>query len=1447
MRKLFLKYKIPIVLLFLLTFPVPAAALIPLSVNQGGTGNNTFTVGNCLKGNGTSPLTSGPCGGNPASPDTSVQFNNAGSFGGSANFTWDNTNQILKIGGANPVITSAGGQALFTIQGGNGVISGDEGDIINIIGGTGVDSGPGGDVVTIGGTGGITGRGGELVFRGGAAGATSGSGGDVVFIGGNASSGAPGNIRFNPGVGSGVAGNLYIYNPIAGANAIFDTSLITSSDQTFTFPNKSGTFALTTDLVNNYVPYTGANTFVDLGGQALFTLGTITAPNIQISNGGGFEAILNSTNITANTNFELPNILSTGLVVATPTPTGTDFIYMYDVADNLPVNANIGTGLSYDHSSHTLSGATPTLAATQIAFGDGSNLMTSSSNFIWNDGTSTLTLGTSSLTGLIKSGGGLFLSAAAGGAGTGSNVELDGGYGASNNQAGGIITAYGGGGGTGGDVHLTAGSTIGGNGDGGNGIFVAGSANGTGNGGIILFQSGGGGTTSGHGGNIQFTSGSASAGNNNGGNLLFTPGAKSGSGANGTIQLNDPTSGGTAFLITSSLSGGQNFTFPNQSGVIYALANPAANTIAGWDNTDSAPKNFTIGTGLTYTHATHTLSATGSGGTVTSVASADGSITVTNPTTTVDLAVVKSPKLTTGRTISISGDLAYTSPSFDGTGNVTAAGTLATVNSNVGSFGSATQVGTFTVNGKGLITAAGNTTITPAVGSITGLGTGVATALGVNVGAAGAFVVNGGALGTPSSGVATNLTGTASGLTAGNVTTNANLTGPITSVGNATSVAAQTGTGSTFVMQASPTLTTPTIGVATATSLATSAASPLLLTNGQLVTIALTSQTVGGATLTIPNFANVNDTFAFTTLAQTFSNKTLSGVTMADATNIILNTGTGTKIGTATNQKLGFFNSTPIVQPTGDVVTALQNLGLVASATIGTATNATNVAITDDTSTNATMYPTWVTTNTGNLPLKVSSTKITFNPSFAALTTTTFGGDSAASDVAPTVRNFTGQNSYEQATTNITGGGTIIEGGISLRKFTIVDYTGLSGKTVTLHVISSLGASVDTVLTEGSNWTAATSNNATATSLAAAITAVSGVHAVASSAVVFFSPANSTIINVMGDSNAAAAKMTTSQKTDGAVVLATNPTDFTAASFGFIAAPNRTYLYGGKITMTDGSGNFPVSLAYAGSGLMDVTNSLRFQTGNVQSIWTSVGTGGAFSHIATLSGTAEQREIVLTPNYTAGANANNRFGIYLTPTYNFGGAQTGTATDYFLNATETNLNGATHNLMDLQVGSASKFKINNTGIITNYNGIATVSNGIPSELGTVDLTAQSAAKTATTIYTPTASGMYRISVNLQVTTASSTSSILAGTTGVVITYTEPDGSVAQSVSMALDDQSGNVISVGTGNTANTTGTSSHGQLIIYAKTGVAIQYAIGYTSVGVTAMQYAAHLKVEAL
>jgi hypothetical protein len=90
------------------------------------------------------------------------------------------------------------------------------------------------------------------------------------------------------------------------------------------------------------------------------------------------------------------------------------------------------------------------------------------------------------------------------------------------------------------------------------------------------------------------------------------------------------------------------------------------------------------------------------------------------------------------------------------TGDVTASGsgsvaaTLATVNSNVGSFGSSTAIPSFTVNGKGLLTAASTNAVVAPAGTLTGttLASNVVTSSLTTVGTIGAGVWNGTAIAT---------------------------------------------------------------------------------------------------------------------------------------------------------------------------------------------------------------------------------------------------------------------------------------------------------------------------------------------------------------------------------------------------------------------------------------------------------------------------------------------------------------------------------------------------------------------------------------------------------------------------------------------------------------------------------------------------------------------------
>jgi hypothetical protein len=135
----------------------------------------------------------------------------------------------------------------------------------------------------------------------------------------------------------------------------------------------------------------------------------------------------------------------------------------------------------------------------------------------------------------------------------------------------------------------------------------------------------------------------------------------------------------------------------------------------------------------------------------------------------------------------------------------------------------------------------------------------------------------------------------------------------------------------------------------------------------------------------------------------------------------------------------------------------------VANAT--TAVNATNTAITDDVATATTVYPTWASSNTGNLPQKVSSTKLSFVPSTGVLSATTFSGAHSGSGAGLTaIPNSALTNS------SVTVGATAIALGAAATTI-----TGLTSVTSTTFV-GALTGNASTATTAGTVTTAAQPN-----------------------------------------------------------------------------------------------------------------------------------------------------------------------------------------------------------------------------------------------------------------------------------------------------------------------------------------------------------------------------------
>lgn len=154
----------------------------------------------------------------------------------------------------------------------------------------------------------------------------------------------------------------------------------------------------------------------------------------------------------------------------------------------------------------------------------------------------------------------------------------------------------------------------------------------------------------------------------------------------------------------------------------------------------------------------------------------------------------------------------------------------------------------------------------------------------------------------------------------------------------------------------------------------------------------------------------------------------------------------------ASSTKLSFNPSTGLLTATGFAGALTGNVN-------GTATNATNGTVTNDVTTNASVFPLWVTANTGNLPAKVSSTKLSFNPSTGVLTSTGFSG--------PLTGNVTGNASGTAL--NVTGIVAAINGGTGQSSFAIGDLL-YAATTTTLGKLA--GVATGNVLLSGGVTTA---------------------------------------------------------------------------------------------------------------------------------------------------------------------------------------------------------------------------------------------------------------------------------------------------------------------------------------------------------------------------------------
>ena len=283
--------------------------------------------------------------------------------------------------------------------------------------------------------------------------------------------------------------------------------------------------------------------------------------------------------------------------------------------------------------------------------------------------------------------------------------------------------------------------------------------------------------------------------------------------------------------------------------------------------------------------------------------------------------------------------------------------------------------------------------------------------------------------------------------------------------------------------------------------------------------------------------------------------------------------------------KLGIGTSGYVLQSNGSAPTWVAQSTL----SVGTATNATNTAITDNTSSSATWYPTIVSATTGNLPQTTSSTKLSFVPSTGVLSATSFSG--AGTGLTGTASSLSiGGNAA-----NVTGTVAIANGGTGVTTLTGVAYgNGTSAFTAATgsQIATAIGSTAVTNATNATNVGTTDNTSSSSTYYPTLVSATSGNNPITTSSTkLSFVPSTGTLT---ATSHAGAWAGSTIGTTYGGTGL----TSFTAN--GVVYASSTSALTTGSALVFDGTNLLVGQSSTIGTGgrvqVISNTDTLYSQT-----------------------------------------------------------------------------------------------------------------------------------------------------------------------------------------------------------------------------------------------------------